>query len=304
MSLGLDADEFAIDGDNKKRKIGQTKKKTYVKFDKYFELFQKYRDGDYQFKRLFVMFVVSQFLAPMGDKSPNFNIIKSLEDVRFIRSYNWAGYVMDCLCDSIANFQTFAWKRKAEGGRKATSRQINGCLLAFVIVFLHKFDFGTTIDRKPFIMNWTCESLNERIRAVAENMDFGTLKLSRQTSPKQFGGKSDADVLKQFQLDDIEFKLEDSDDEKVCINKDGEATFRHFQPSDPRDKSRYVMYKITEDFPTDDKMDIDVSINVFFLLISDFNFIQLCHCSSQGLEYFSQKIELNDQIIDIFLFWY
>uniref|UniRef100_A0A803MUC0 EF-hand domain-containing protein n=1 Tax=Chenopodium quinoa TaxID=63459 RepID=A0A803MUC0_CHEQI len=246
------------------------KKKTYVDILTYKMLFEKYRHSGAEFKKMFVMFAVSTILAPIGDKSPNFNIIKSLEDVCFIKSFNWAGYVMDFLCGSIADIQAFVLKKKEGKELKTKFKQVNGYLVAFAIAFLQKFEFGTTLHRKPFILNWSCESLNERIKSVAENMDYGTVKLYPAAIPKQYAGKSEQALLKTLRLDSIEFKIEDSDEDEYLDERQVEKKERKkedqvvqstsFELKDIDDKARYVMYKIPKEFPTDaeiDNMDID-----------------------------------------------
>uniref|UniRef100_A0A803N3M6 Ubiquitin-like protease family profile domain-containing protein n=1 Tax=Chenopodium quinoa TaxID=63459 RepID=A0A803N3M6_CHEQI len=134
------------------------------------------KEGGEDFKRFFVMYVCSTFLAPVANRVIDYKIINYADNVKEIHNLDWCGYVMVNLCKSVRSFKNNKNKDSRSG--------ISGCVLILQLVYFHHLAFRgqpepTTL---PLIQHWTDEKVKERIVKEAK-ASFGQGELQKDDYP-------------------------------------------------------------------------------------------------------------------------
>uniref|UniRef100_A0A803M6L4 Ubiquitin-like protease family profile domain-containing protein n=1 Tax=Chenopodium quinoa TaxID=63459 RepID=A0A803M6L4_CHEQI len=135
------------------------------------------KEGGEDFKRFFVMYVCSTFLAPVANRVIDYKIINYADNVKEIHNLDWCGYVMNNLCKSVGSFKNNKKKESRSG--------ISGCILILQLVYFHHLAFRgkpepTTL---PLIQHWSDEKVKERIAKEA-NASFGQGELQKDDYPE------------------------------------------------------------------------------------------------------------------------
>ncbi|CAH9075859.1 unnamed protein product [Cuscuta europaea] len=96
------------------------------------------REGGEQFKRLFVLFIVSHVLAPTSNRTTSMNLVLALEDVGNIKKVNWCGYVLKKLGQAVERFK-----------RNTENSFVGGCILLLQILYFQRLMFkGVQISKE------------------------------------------------------------------------------------------------------------------------------------------------------------
>ncbi|KAK9666129.1 hypothetical protein RND81_14G162400, partial [Saponaria officinalis] len=119
------------------------------------QLSQRIKDtvdsGD-EFKRLFVLYTMSTFLALTSNHNLDFKLLNAVQDVAEIRNFNWCQYIFDELVKAVADFK---------GGCKF----LCGCTMFLVLAYLHRIEFRGEVQptELPLIKHWTDTKLKKRV---------------------------------------------------------------------------------------------------------------------------------------------
>ncbi|KAK9668806.1 hypothetical protein RND81_13G088200, partial [Saponaria officinalis] len=132
-------------------------------------------DAGDEFKKMFVLYTMSVFLAPTSNYTLDFKLLKTVEDVSNIRNRDWCMYVFEQLVGSVRVF-------KAGGGRKSF---VSGCILVLMLSYLHRIDFKGEVSPHslPLIKHWDDKKLSERVRNGASSGSLGNGFPTKTTYP-------------------------------------------------------------------------------------------------------------------------
>uniref|UniRef100_A0A803MYR6 Aminotransferase-like plant mobile domain-containing protein n=1 Tax=Chenopodium quinoa TaxID=63459 RepID=A0A803MYR6_CHEQI len=120
------------------------------------------KEGGENFKRFFVMYVCSTFLAPVANRVIDYKIINYEDNVKQIHNLDWCGYVINNMCKAVGSFKNNKNKESISG--------ISGCVLILQLVYFHHLAFRgqpepTTLS---LIKHWSDEKPKERIANEAK----------------------------------------------------------------------------------------------------------------------------------------
>ncbi|KAK9750309.1 hypothetical protein RND81_02G186500 [Saponaria officinalis] len=109
-------------------------------------------DSGDEFKRLFVLYTMSTFLAPTSNHNLDFKLLNAVQDVVEIRNFNWCQYIFDEFVRAVADFK---------GGCKF----LCGCTMFLVLAYLHRIEFRGEVQptELPLIKHWTDAKLKKRV---------------------------------------------------------------------------------------------------------------------------------------------
>ncbi|KAK9715502.1 hypothetical protein RND81_06G169000 [Saponaria officinalis] len=132
-------------------------------------------DAGDEFKKIFVLYTMSVFLAPTSNYTQDFKLLKTVEDVSHIRNCDWCLYVFEQLVESVRVFKT-------GGGRKSF---VSGCILVLMMSYLHRIDFKLEVSPHslPLIKHWDDKKLSERVRNEALSGSLGNGFPTKTTYP-------------------------------------------------------------------------------------------------------------------------
>ncbi|KAK9750614.1 hypothetical protein RND81_02G208300 [Saponaria officinalis] len=121
------------------------------------------------FKRMFVLYSMSAFLAPMTNSTVDLKLLSAVEDVSEIRQLDWCSYVFQNLVKACADTK-----------KKPTF--IGGCIVFLMIAYFHRFDFqgAAAPTTLPLIQHWDYEQLKTRADAKMESGILGDAVLSKK----------------------------------------------------------------------------------------------------------------------------
>ncbi|XP_021747464.1 DNA mismatch repair protein Msh3-like [Chenopodium quinoa] len=130
------------------------------------------KEGGEDFKRFFVMYVCSTFLAHVANRVIDYKIINYVDNVKEIHNLDWCGYVMNNLCKSVRSFKNNKNKDSRSG--------ISGCVLIIQLVYFYHLAFRGQPEpiTLPLIQHWTDEKVKERIAKKAK-ASFGQGELQK-----------------------------------------------------------------------------------------------------------------------------
>ncbi|GER29227.1 E3 ubiquitin-protein ligase [Striga asiatica] len=134
--------------------------------------------GD-DFKRIFVIAVVSLFLWRNRGQECKFRLLQSLRKPSDIINYNWCQYVLQALSESV--------KMWNESGGEA---HFNGPLTFLVVCYLDRVQFmnKTYVPRKfPAIAYWTNQAIFKRVREEQSGQGFGMGSILDPIKPPRDG---------------------------------------------------------------------------------------------------------------------
>ncbi|KAK9689709.1 hypothetical protein RND81_09G076500 [Saponaria officinalis] len=137
----------------------------------YRKLVQIKECGD-DFKRLFVLYSMSAFLAPTTNSTVDLKLLLAVKYVSEIGQLDWCSYVFKNLVKAC-----FDTKKKPTF--------IGGCIVLLMIAYFHRFDFQgkATPTTLPLIQHWDYERLKSGAAAEMESGFLGNAVLSRTRYP-------------------------------------------------------------------------------------------------------------------------
>ncbi|KAH6773217.1 hypothetical protein C2S51_011621 [Perilla frutescens var. frutescens] len=121
-------------------------------------------DGGDDFKRLFVIYVMSVFFAPTMNRTTHLNLIKSVIEVHRISSFDWCSYVLDKLCRAIVYFR-----------KNLDTKHVIGCVLVLPLLYLHHLKWRGFIEPStlPLIRHWNASKFNKRFLEETKAGGYG-----------------------------------------------------------------------------------------------------------------------------------
>lgn len=128
------------------------------------KLLKELRDGCGDFKRCFVLYCLSSFLAPNLNQMIDLGLMRSLIDTEKIASFDWCKYVLEKLCKAMLAFQN-----------KPRRKTLNGCVLVLPLLYFHRLRWQGRAEPStlPLIQHWTSKRIKERVYAECLAGRFG-----------------------------------------------------------------------------------------------------------------------------------
>ncbi|XP_074293139.1 uncharacterized protein LOC141620072 [Silene latifolia] len=123
-----DADGEALKG-AWREKYGIANNKSGIPLNKVQETLLESLVADDEFKKTFVLFVMSCFVAPVSGYVVDLRLLSAVEDVSRIKEFNWCQFVFSDLVTSV---------RETLNGRK----NIRCCVVLLAITYFHRYFFS------------------------------------------------------------------------------------------------------------------------------------------------------------------
>ncbi|KAH9619668.1 hypothetical protein KSS87_016065, partial [Heliosperma pusillum] len=138
-----------------------------------FETLRGSNDSGDEFKKLFVLFSVSVFLAPTSNKTIDLKLVRVVANVESIRAYDWCAYIFREMVNSVKVFK--------QGGKSIVS----GCILVVMLAYFHRFNFKGDVmgHTLPLISHWDDEKLSKRVQDEKKTGSLGNAPLSKIDYP-------------------------------------------------------------------------------------------------------------------------
>ncbi|KAL9228017.1 hypothetical protein vseg_003640 [Gypsophila vaccaria] len=155
-----------------RRKFGIVGTKEAIPLSKVLAKLLNSKDSGVVFKRLFVLYTMSSFLAPTSNHALDLKLLRAVQDVGEIRQLDWCSYVFDNLVTAISDCRT---------GRS----NVCGCTLFLMLSYFHRFDFHGEVQpfSLPLIQHWTDEKLSDRVNRESQTGCLGNAPLSQVLYP-------------------------------------------------------------------------------------------------------------------------
>ncbi|KAK9689762.1 hypothetical protein RND81_09G079100 [Saponaria officinalis] len=119
------------------------------------------RDGGEEFKRNFIVYIVSTFLGGVKSSIVSLKVLKCLNNVAEIPNFNWCEFTRKKLVDNVISWQ------KEEVKQDITKENVfKGPIMGLVYVYLDRVVFKIrTVPRTfPTICSWSKEFICDRIK--------------------------------------------------------------------------------------------------------------------------------------------
>jgi hypothetical protein len=115
-----------------------------------------------EFKELFVLFAVSTFLAPTTNGSIDLALLRAVQDVGSIGTYDWCSHIFQNAVDGF--------KSAVDG-----AQNIVGCSPFVYIAYFHRFNYKGEVSPStlPLIQHWTDERLEARAKSETASGALG-----------------------------------------------------------------------------------------------------------------------------------
>ena len=119
-------------------------------------LFTRFPDGGDEFKKLFVLYVVSILLAPLSDFKIRKTVYSAISNLVLINSFDWCSFTLESLGDIV---------RRVNGGKRINF--VNGCVLVLLVCYCYRFPFqGRPYPRSlPLVQHLSEKLLKTRFEA-------------------------------------------------------------------------------------------------------------------------------------------
>ncbi|KAK9669834.1 hypothetical protein RND81_13G157700 [Saponaria officinalis] len=156
----------------------------------YQKLLETKECGD-DFKRLFVLYSMSAFLAPTTNSTVDLKLVLAVDDVSEIGQLDWCAYVFNNLVKACVD-------------SKKKPAFIGGCIVFLMIAYFHRFDFqGEAAPTSlPLIQHWDYESLKRRAAAELKSGFLGNAVLSSTRYPICMQPESSAGIISDVNHED------------------------------------------------------------------------------------------------------
>ena len=125
-------------------------------------------DGGDTFKKLFVMYAFSSFLAPTASGILDLRLAMAVDNVSEIKSLNWSKYVLERLRAATKLY-------KEQKCRTEKTDNFGGCIVLLQLMYFHHINaYDTTIpDTLPLIQHWDNGKVFNRIKLECECGEYG-----------------------------------------------------------------------------------------------------------------------------------
>ncbi|KAK9733336.1 hypothetical protein RND81_04G060900 [Saponaria officinalis] len=163
------------------------------------------RESGDEFNKMFVVYSMSSFLAPVANYFVDFKLLRAVEDVNRIRHMDWCSYIFNQVVESV---------RKMKKGNTFFC----GCTLFLIISYFHIIEYrGQPMPHSiPLIKHWTDEMFNERAKAESDTGCLGSGLVARITFPICLQSTDERDG-KQKEVTNNAAENEDSESEYMLI---------------------------------------------------------------------------------------
>uniref|UniRef100_A0A803N393 Ubiquitin-like protease family profile domain-containing protein n=1 Tax=Chenopodium quinoa TaxID=63459 RepID=A0A803N393_CHEQI len=131
-------------------------------------------DGGEEFKRCFVLQAMSSFLAPTTNRTVSLKLLKVVEKVDEIKTFDWCSYVLKKLKKAVRKYKD-----------DENAQNVSGCLLALQIMYFHRLNFQGEKESStlPLIQHWTDVKIKKRIKLEIKAGGYGQGPLDTITYP-------------------------------------------------------------------------------------------------------------------------
>ncbi|KAK9725547.1 hypothetical protein RND81_05G152600 [Saponaria officinalis] len=86
----------------------------------------KLKDGGDDFKRYFVLYAMSSFLAPTAHNQVDYRLVRVVDDVDNIKNLDWCCYVLDKLGSVVETY------------KRRNTKNVGGCMFVLQLVYFHR----------------------------------------------------------------------------------------------------------------------------------------------------------------------
>ncbi|KAK9740409.1 hypothetical protein RND81_03G033100 [Saponaria officinalis] len=119
------------------------------------------RDGGEDFKRNFIVYIVSTFLGEVKSSIASLKMLKTLTNVDDIPHYNWCEFTRKKLVENV-----ILWQKEELRLESGKENIFKGPIMVLVCIYLDRVVFKSrTVPRTfPTISSWSKESINDRIK--------------------------------------------------------------------------------------------------------------------------------------------
>lgn len=134
-------------------------------------------DGGDDFKMLFVIYVISGFLAPLPSGYVDYRTLSVVLDVGKIAQLDWCGYVLDKTCAAHDKLHT----ERHESNQPTFA----GCMMLLIITYLHKVIWRGVPEPTitPLVQNHSYQRMENRLRDEFDAGTVGYLMVDNKTYP-------------------------------------------------------------------------------------------------------------------------
>ncbi|KAH9605967.1 hypothetical protein KSS87_018541 [Heliosperma pusillum] len=171
-----------------------------------FETLRGSNDSGDEFKKRFVLFSVSSFLAPTSNKTIDLKLVRVVANVESIGAYDWCAYIFREMVNSIKVFK--------QGGKSIVS----GCILVVMLVYFHRFNFKGDVmgHTLPLISHWDDEKLPIRVQVEKKTGSLCNAPLSKIDCPISLQQQDKPEAVRGTQNSDkgLDEELEEQVDEE------------------------------------------------------------------------------------------
>uniref|UniRef100_A0A803L2I1 Ubiquitin-like protease family profile domain-containing protein n=1 Tax=Chenopodium quinoa TaxID=63459 RepID=A0A803L2I1_CHEQI len=131
-------------------------------------------DGGEEFKRCFVLQAMFSFLAPTTNRTVSLKLLKAVEKVDEIKTFDWCSYVLKKLKKAVQKYKD-----------DENAQNVSGCLLALQIMYFHRLNFQGEKESStlPLIQHWTDVKIKKRIKLEIKASGYGQGPLDTITYP-------------------------------------------------------------------------------------------------------------------------
>ncbi|KAK9676275.1 hypothetical protein RND81_11G066100 [Saponaria officinalis] len=131
----------------------------YITKNDILEKMKEQNEGGDDFKRIFIVYIVSCFLVGVKGVTPSLRILKCLRDVSLISSFNWCYFTRAAMIESIMKWQ--------DNEKKGNVKAFKGPIMVLVLIYLDRVVFKLRLVPRAFptLSTWTKEDAKSRIQA-------------------------------------------------------------------------------------------------------------------------------------------
>uniref|UniRef100_A0A803MUZ1 Ubiquitin-like protease family profile domain-containing protein n=1 Tax=Chenopodium quinoa TaxID=63459 RepID=A0A803MUZ1_CHEQI len=131
-------------------------------------------DGGEEFKWCFVLQAMSSFLAPTTNRTVSLKLLKAVEKVDEIKTFDWCSYVLKKLKKAVQKYKD-----------DENAQNVSGCLLALQIMYFHRLNFQGEKESStlPLIQHWMDVKIKKRIKLEIKAGGYGQGPLDTITYP-------------------------------------------------------------------------------------------------------------------------
>ncbi|KAK9682347.1 hypothetical protein RND81_10G066900 [Saponaria officinalis] len=119
------------------------------------------RDGGEDFKRNFIVYIVSTFLGGVKSSIVSLKILKTLGNIDDIPLYNWCEFTRKKLVENV-----ILWQKEELRLESGKENVFKGPIMVLVYIYLDRLVFKSrTVPRTfPTVSSWSKESINHRTK--------------------------------------------------------------------------------------------------------------------------------------------